>query len=297
MKNLLLLFLLISSVQTTHAQYKPLPMQNAEWYQDGGIALLSCPTCTFVNYKYYADGDTLINAQTYVKIKKVEVPNINDVSLFPAYTGAIRQDTLNKKIYVVLTDSTTEHILYDFSLQVGDTNNSVLHTLASDCLGYNTETLYLIDTIQVNGNDHRVFHFQGSCTANGVNYIEGIGSDFGLLFPNLMDMEESHLNCLKINNQSYYPYANANCTLPTISVNNLDLLLDISIFPNPTSEILTISLPENTIESEAILFDAAGKELKRFMVSAGENPLNLAAFKTGTYLIQIGNAHVSFQKE
>ena len=98
MKNLLLLFLLISSVQTTHAQYKPLPMQNAEWYQDGGIALLSCPTCTFVNYKYYTDGDTLINAQTYVKIKKVEVPNINDVSLFPAYTGAIRQDTLNKKI-------------------------------------------------------------------------------------------------------------------------------------------------------------------------------------------------------
>ncbi|MEY3741687.1 MAG: hypothetical protein RL371_588 [Bacteroidota bacterium] len=297
MKNLLLLFLLISSVQTTHAQYKPLPMQNAEWYQDGGIALLSCPTCTFVNYKYYTDGDTLINAQTYVKIKKVEVPNINDVSLFPAYTGAIRQDTLNKKIYVVLTDSTTEHILYDFSLQVGDTNNSVLHTLASDCLGFNTETLYLIDTIQVNGNDHRVFHFQGSCTANGVNYIEGIGSDFGLLFPNLMDMEESHLNCLKINNQSYYPYANANCTLPTISVNNLDLLLDISLFPNPASETLTISLPENSLISEAQLFDAAGKELKRFTVVAGENRLNVAAFKTGTYLIQMGNAHLTFRKE
>jgi hypothetical protein len=33
------------------------------------------------------------------------------------------------------------------------------------------------------------------------------------------------------------------------------------------------------------------------MVAAGENPLNVAAFKTGTYLIQIGNAHVSFQKE
>jgi hypothetical protein len=112
-----------------------------------------------------------------------------------------------------------------------------------------------------------------------------------------MDMEESHLNCLKINNQSYFPYANANCTLPTISVNNLDLLLDISIFPNPTSEILTISLPENTIESEAILFDAAGKELMRFMVSAGENRLNVAAFKTGTYLIQMGNAHLTFRKE
>lgn len=265
-------------------------MQNAEWFQYGGIGLLSCPTCTFVNYKYYTDGDTLINSQTYVKIKKLEVPSVNDVSLYPAYTGAIRQDTLNKKIYVVLTDSTTEHILYDFSLQVGDTNNSVLHTLASDCLGYNTETLYLIDTIQVNGNDHRVFHFQGSCTANGVNYIEGIGSDFGLLFPKLMDMEESHLNCLKINNQPYYPYENANCTLPnTISVNNLDLLLDIRIFPNPASESLSVSLPENSLKTDGRLFDQTGKEVLRFNLSRVDNQLDVRELKSGIYILKIDN--------
>jgi hypothetical protein len=288
MKKLLYLFLFSIIVQSSQAQYQPLPMQNAEWYQYGGIALLSCPTCTLVDYKYYTDGDTLINAQTYVKIKKLEVPSVNDVSIYPAYTGAIRQDTLNKRIYVVLTDSTTEHILYDFSLQVGDTNNSVLHTLASDCLGYNTETLYLIDTIQVNGNDHRVFHFQGSCTANGVNYIEGIGSDFGLLFPNLMDMEESHLNCLKINNQPYYPYSNANCTLPTtISVNNLDLLLDIRIFPNPASESLSISFPENSLKTEGRLFDYAGKEVLRFNLSGGDNYLDVSKLESGIYIVKI----------
>jgi hypothetical protein len=297
MKKLLYLFLFSIIVQSSQAQYQPLPMQNAEWYQDGGIALLSCPTCTFVNYKYYTDGDTLINAQTYVKIKKLEVPSINDVSLYPAYTGAIRQDTLNKKIYVVLTDSTTEHILYDFSLQVGDTNNSVLHTLASDCLGYNTETLYLIDTIQVNGNDHRVFHFQGSCTANGVNYIEGIGSDFGLLFPDLMDMEESHLNCLKINNQPYYPYANANCTLPnTISVNNLDLLLDIRVFPNPTSESLSISLPENSLKTDGRLFYQTGKEVLRFNLFGGDNQLDVRELKSGIYTLKIDNQNFKLIK-
>ncbi len=288
MKNLFFLILLFASITVAQAQYKPLPMQNAEWYQDGGIALLSCPTCTFVNYKYYTDGDTLINAQTYVKIKKIEVPNINDVSLFPSYTGAIRQDTLNKKIYVVLTDSTTEHILYDFSLHVGDTINSVLHTLVAGHLGFNTETIYLIDTIQVNGNDHRVFHFQGSCTGNGGSYIEGIGSEFGLLFPNLMDMEESHLNCLKINNQPYYPYANANCTLPnTISVNNLDLLLDIRVFPNPTSESLSISLPENNLKTEAFIFNQTGKEVLRFNLSGGDNFLDVSKLGSGIYLLKI----------
>ncbi len=297
MKNLFYLFLLFASIQTAHAQYKPLPMQNAEWYQYGGIALLSCPTCTLVDYKYYTDGDTLINSQTYVKIKKLEVPSINDLSLFPTYTGAIRQDTLNQKIYVVLTDSTTEHILYDFSLQVGDTNNSVLHSLVSDCLGFNTETLYLIDTIQVNGNDHRVFHFQGSCAGNEVSYIEGIGSDFGLLFPNLMDMEESHLNCLKINSQPYYPYSNANCTLPnTISVNNFDLLLDIRIFPNPASESLSISLPENSLKTDGRLFYQTGKEVLRFNLFGGDNQLDVRELKSGIYTLKIDNQNFKLIK-
>ena len=297
MKNLFYLFLLFASIQTAHAQYKPLPMQNAEWYQYGGIALLSCPTCTLVDYKYYTDGDTLINAQTYVKIKKLEVPSVNDVSIYPAYTGAIRQDTLNKRIYVVLTDSTTEHILYDFSLQVGDTNNSVLHSLVSDCLGFNTETLYLIDTIQVNGNDHRVFHFQGSCAGNEVSYIEGIGSDFGLLFPDLIDIRESHLSCLKINNQSYYPYSNANCTLPdTASVNDLDLLQEISIYPNPSFDMITISMPENILRNNALLFDASGREVQQFYLNSGENHLKLNGLENGVYMIQVGNQNLKFFK-
>jgi hypothetical protein len=196
-----------------------------------------------------------------------------------------------------LTDSTTEHILYDFSLQVGDTINSVLHTLTAGCLGFNTETIYLIDTIQVNGYDHRVFHYQGSCVGTDGSYIEGIGSEFGLLFPNLKDIQESHLNCLKINNQPYYPYANITCTLPTISVNDLDQLLYISIFPNPTSASITISLPENTTESVAILFDATGKEQHRFKVQGGNNIVDVSKLKHGVYLLQIGNTRVSFQKE
>ena len=297
MKKLLYLFLFSIIVQSSQAQYQPLPMQNAEWYQYGGIALLSCPTCTLVDYKYYTDGDTLINAQTYVKIKKLEVPSVNDVSIYPAYTGAIRQDTLNKRIYVVLTDSTTEHILYDFSLQVGDTNNSVLHSLVSDCLGFNTETLYLIDTIQVNGNDHRVFHFQGSCAGNEVSYIEGIGSDFGLLFPDLIDIRESHLSCLKINNQSYYPYSNANCTLPdTASVNDLDLLQEISIYPNPSFDMITISMPENILRNNALLFDASGREVQQFYLNSGENHLKLNGLENGVYMIQVGNQNLKFFK-
>ena len=295
MKKRLFLFLFSIIVQSSQAQYKPLPMQNAEWINYGGLYLLSCPQCTFVNYKYFTSGDTVINALTYVKIKKTEYPNLNNVSVFPTYTGAIRQDTLNKKIYVVLTDSTTEHILYDFSLQVGDTNNSVLHTLGSNCFGYNTETVYLIDTIQVNGNDHRVFHFQGSCTGNGVSYIEGIGSDFGLLFPNRMDEIESHLSCLNVNSQTYYPYSTANCVL-TNAIDELEVNLAIDIFPNPASDLLTISIPENSLETKGFIFDQTGKEVLRINLFGGENQLDIKELENGMYIVKIDHQNIKWIK-
>jgi hypothetical protein len=289
MKKIILLFLLASALPCSYAQYKPMPMQNAEWINYGGVNLLGCPQCTFVNYKYYTDGDTLINAQSYVKIKKTEIPNLNDVNSYPTYTGAIRQDTLNKKIYVILLDSTTESILYDFSLQVGDTVNSVLHDLAANCFGFNTETIVSIDSIQVNGNYHRVFHFQGSCTGpNGGSYIEGIGSNFGLLFPNRMDETESHLSCLKVNNQTYYPISTASCAL-VASINNLEQNSEFNIFPNPTSKTLTISLPENATTTECILVDNLGKEMKRFSVSGGENLVDVSELENGVYLMRIGS--------
>lgn len=272
-------------------------MQNAEWINYGGIALLSCPTCTLVNYKYYTDGDTIINSLTYSKIKKLEGPNLNDVSLFPTYTGAIRQDTLNQKIYVVLTDSTTEHILYDFSLQVGDTNNSVLHSLVSNCLGFNTETLYLIDTIQVNGNDHRVFHFQGSCAGNAVSYIEGIGSDFGLLFPNLMDIQESHLACLKINNQTYYPSSTVSCVLTFVGVDEINPNPTISISPNPASTMLHISLDDNTLNQNGKLLDNQGKVLKNFNLTSGENHIDIHDLDSGVYFVKIDTQSIKIVKE
>lgn len=68
-------------------------------------------------------------------------------------------------------------------------------------------------------------------------------------------------------------------------LNNGDNLIDI--YPNPTSETLTISLPENAATSDCILVDNTGKEVRRFSVSGGENLVNISGLKNGIYLIQI----------
>lgn len=63
----------------------------------------------------------------------------------------------------------------------------------------------------------------------------------------------------------------------------------ISIFPNPASETLYISLPESTSRTDCILYDNLGKEVKRFLVSEGENQVEISELEKGSYICIIGN--------
>ena len=64
---------------------------------------------------------------------------------------------------------------------------------------------------------------------------------------------------------------------------------DFNIFPNPASETLTISLPENASTTECILYDNLGKEMKRFRVSGGENLVDVSELDNGMYTLRIGS--------
>lgn len=68
-------------------------------------------------------------------------------------------------------------------------------------------------------------------------------------------------------------------------LNNGDNL--INIYPNPASETITISLPENASTTDCILVDNAGKEVKRFTISGGENQVDISELESGIYFIQI----------
>jgi hypothetical protein len=48
---------------------------------------------------------------------------------------------------------------------------------------------------------------------------------------------------------------------------------------------------------ECYVFDNTGKELKRFMVAAGENLLDISVLKQGSYLVQVENSYVRIQKQ
>jgi hypothetical protein len=86
-----------------------------------------------------------------------------------------------------------------------------------------------------------------------------------------------------------YSFGNVRNSLDINSISELNNGYNpINIFPNPTSETLTISLPENASTTNCILFDNLGKVVKRFSVSGVENNLDVSDLNKGIYLLKIG---------
>lgn len=290
MKKCYVLILLLFTAKFTFSQYRPLPMQNAEWVCSGAFNLLSTPTS--INYMYYTDNDTLIGSMVYVNIRKVEIPSVNDVNTYQTYTGAIRQDTLNKKIYIVPTDSTSEKLLYDFSLNVGDT---VVSFLNETCPAI--ETIGAIDSIIVNGNYHRRLHLQGGCSGIQIYYIEGIGSNFGLIFPNNTG-NLSNLICTKVNNQTYYPDSSTSCNLIT-SATSLDIDMAIDIYPNPSYNEINIIIPdaEKSAANIITLLSPIGQILITEKISNTKNTIDISLLPKGLYILTISVNENIFTKK
>src|ERR1041385_6467965 len=65
-----------------------------------------------MSYKEYTNGDTVIGSFTY----KFLFNNWNNCCM-----GYVREDTAARKIYFIDNLSSAEHVLYNFSMQVGDT--------------------------------------------------------------------------------------------------------------------------------------------------------------------------------
>ena len=132
MKKIIFMLLLLSCLMQTKAQeYHPFPLLEGEWIV-GDQHYGEYPA-----YHYYAyKRDTVIDNKSYKIIGNGDI-NIkgNDV--------ALREDTVNQKVYVIylhnlssytgwtdicvdedgnnFDEDSTEYLLYDFNLQVGDT--------------------------------------------------------------------------------------------------------------------------------------------------------------------------------
>jgi hypothetical protein len=285
MKNLLLFIALFTalSAKSQTRDYYPFPEGNASWNVNMTQAQCFMGGFLFQDYSITFAGDTVIENLTYHKLHspfvEVYMSGGCDQSIFPGYKGAIRQDTANRKVYFVPPTFSSEQLLYDFTLQVGDTVKGYLEAFISE-----PDTVTAIDSVMVAGN-YRKRWLINPCYE--FYLIEGIGSTYGLLqaYPGCAtDMDYYSIVCFNQNGQSVYPVTSPECNVIT-SINNI-FPEDFRVYPNPSSGTFTIDFCNRKKISEIRLTDMPGRLVYQKKIN-NQTTVNIEGLPVGTYILTI----------
>lgn len=262
------LFTIVTKLQST--TYHPFPEQNAIWnfhMIDIGIE---------GSYEDFFSrsltGDTLIGNQTYHKLTKHFVR----AAPLRYYCGAIRQDIAAKKVYFIAPTETSEYLLYDFSMQVGDTVKGYTQIGRVE-----KDTVISIDSVLV-GNSYRKRWLVHS--GYDIYFIEGIGSTYGMIVPspgNTADLPAYSLLCYSENNQTLFPDSQTKCDLINGIESNVTNSDQIRILQDNSS--LKVEF-DNTDIVEISVMDLSGKVILRQSITNGQT-IVIDNLQTGHYIL------------
>jgi hypothetical protein len=266
------LFLFVLSILPVAlvAQQPSFPDSNVvfvnSFYQELPFGQIGWPYQLMEVTNFCVDGtDTLIGNNSYKKV--IRCPE-------QVYHGAYRSE--NRKVYFVPKDSTNQYLLYDFSVEVGDTIPQVyFEYFYGDGMFLTDYVIDYIDTIIINGNPHKRINN---------NWVEGIGNLQGFLLEPYFNISQYlvELSCMSIDNALYYPMQGTDPCPMDLGVSD-DLLNKLVISPNPATERIAIT----GIDSE---FEVIVRNIQGDIVLAQRmenNELEIAHLAAGMYLLQI----------
>ncbi len=296
MKKIILILIFMSAMLAKGQDYIPLLGENKVW--------------SVAHEKHVLIGDTLINEITYHKLYFHNfLEELTPDSLM--YIAAMREDTINQKVYYIWKNFDTEKLLYDFGLQVGDTfrinpsfaNYDGPHPYSS----YTSQDYYVIGVTDslFDGVSRRVIALSAYPSDNTTLrkdwFIEGVGSIFGVIYAGyemIMDGYNPFLLCVHQNetlvHQEYeiFGYPVNECYFkPGLSIREVDnkhssLLISPSVFDNK------INIRSSEPITEILISDVNGRLIYQTKVSgnAPEINLNTTDWKSGLYIVRAGNS-------
>lgn len=285
----------IANCQTS--TYHPFPDSSGVWN------IHYFEACSFhghgnVNYSYTIDGDTTITGITY---KKLYTPFRDIITCtnccfapFLGYRGAYRNDSINKKVYYIPINFTAEVLLYDFSLNVGDTLNSYL----SDSVFYSPlPTIQKIDSVLI-GNSFRKRWAIDTINSCHPYIIEGIGNTTGLLEPltiapcynsNYWDFAEHSLTCFSQNGNTLFPSTTTSC----LAITGIDTKFDIPnkniLYPNPFHTTANLLIGKNRKYISIEIYNIIGMLLQKENISSQSIIIDRKTLENGIYFYKLIN--------
>jgi hypothetical protein len=209
--------------------------------------------------------------------------------------AALRTD--GQKVWTLASHG--DVLLYDFSVEVGDTvwhngiNQYGYITPCNNCYSVVHSTSMYNDRKLINV----ILHVEDSAVDEIRTWVEGVGCVFGLLMgirylPIMgQSIYDYDLHCFKHNDTVKYlinfPCGKCFCQqIGGIENNEVDINL-IKIFPNPTKGIISIEVSENIKIKHISIYSIDGKIIQENTFCFEFNGLNISNLNAGTYIINI----------
>ena|SRR6218665_218753 len=294
MKKQLLFFFFLCSLSFANAQtsvYHPFPSDSVVWLQERAQG--------FASFAFFIDemmGDTTIGATAYKKLYRSELwsttPYTPSTPLYSPtlpvnYWGALRQDIPNKKVYLVGAGNSTEHLMFDFDLQLGDTISTAGDTIIVSS----------IDSVLVGGFYHKVFALSNSW-CEGINHIcigsliEGVGYTEGLeqAYIDMFSGWGQQLLCFSHKNISLYPATGVSCAL-TLGISELsDNKITFSAMPNPSPGVVSLSVGCKDNYFVEVKNSTGQTVFFGSNTMLADSVIDLSAYSPGIYFIRISDS-------
>jgi hypothetical protein len=271
--EILLLFLLLA--QPLAAQYDhPFPDSAAAWTNAFYYYPPPPPGPTLEwTVSYCATGeDTLIDAIAH---KKLFYCN-------GAYKGALRTEP--GKVFFVPADSLQEYTLYNFTLNEGDTAHNVYMESHSE-MPEPYITSLVINQVWIEEGRRHIY------SSEDIHWIEGVGSRTGLFWGSGLNVSNYliELACMSINDSIVYPgWQSGTLSCPFFMGIEDQAQTPISVYPNPTTTSVTLSIPIRDPATELHLYDALGaRVLVNVRILHQETIIDMEQLPQGIYFLHL----------
>lgn len=268
-----------------------------EWCMESSQSYTGCHTNR--DYVYYLDGSNSIDGNLYwnlyergVGITQENIPgegyDCYNVFTFNNFLGLLRQD--GEIIYFTPSDDMeNEELLFDFSLNIGDT---IPQSLSFDYYPIGYAVVSDIDSIYMYDNYYKRIYFETQFESiyEVDFYMEGIGHRDGLITPYGLDFE--HLFWVRAYRKGeipYYQFPNGGECNFALSIDELySKSLTIHVYPNPAKDLLTVETIESSLIEVLKIYSISGTLVKEIVVTKNSiSDVDVSNLESGMYFIEI----------
>lgn len=265
--KVIFIILIIGLSYQSYGQYTSFPRSKTIWSVD--------------NEKFIMDGDSILNSKLYKKFYYSfdSLRNIYFHCLF-------REDTVMKKAYVIEKNKSEEQLVYDFSLNIGDTARiEPLSTMSS-----NQMRIVMIDSIKILERFHKRYGVVGVHEIALREYwIEGIGSTMGIFNSGAGGITLWHepypaLLCVQYENGYIVNMLGPFCYRLRTDIEKIEHHFHIlEIYPNPFYQSVYVNSNQNIISYK--IENSKGQLIKQENVGENKFQIDLSGNSNDIYFV------------